>query len=71
MATYAVSDVHGCYDELMELVKLIGFSDEDTLSVTAEPVTHQQDQDSAHFPVHQEISEHDLSAVHGEAVLKS
>ena len=38
MATYAVSDIHGCYDELMELVKIINFSDEDTLYVLGDCV---------------------------------
>lgn len=31
MATYCISDIHGCYDEYMELLEKIHFSDEDTL----------------------------------------
>jgi serine/threonine protein phosphatase 1 len=29
--TYCISDVHGCYDELMRLLKKIDFSADDTL----------------------------------------
>lgn len=38
MATYAVSDIHGCYDELLKLMELIRFSDEDTLYVIGDCV---------------------------------
>ena len=38
MATYAVSDIHGCYDEFMDLIKLINFSDKDTLYVLGDCV---------------------------------
>jgi serine/threonine protein phosphatase 1 len=33
MATYAISDIHGCYDQFQELLDKIGFSDNDTLYV--------------------------------------
>lgn len=33
MSTYAISDVHGCFDELQELLKLIKFSSKDTLYI--------------------------------------
>lgn len=31
--TYVISDIHGCYDEFMELLKVIDFKDEDTLYI--------------------------------------
>lgn len=31
--TYAVSDIHGCYDEYIKLIDKIGFSDDDTLYI--------------------------------------
>lgn len=31
MATYAIGDIQGCYDELMRLLEQIGYSDSDTL----------------------------------------
>lgn len=31
--TYAVSDIHGCYDEYIQLIDKIGFSDADTLYI--------------------------------------
>lgn len=35
---YAISDIHGCYDELIELVKLIDLQDEDTLYIIGDTV---------------------------------
>ncbi|MBO4899200.1 MAG: serine/threonine protein phosphatase [Lachnospiraceae bacterium] len=35
---YAVSDIHGCFDELMRLMEKIGFSDEDTLYVIGDTI---------------------------------
>lgn len=31
MATYAIGDIQGCYDELMQLLEQVGFSDSDRL----------------------------------------
>ena len=31
MSEYVISDIHGCYDDLQEMLKLISFSDEDKL----------------------------------------
>lgn len=31
--TYAISDIHGCYDEYIKLLDKIGFSDDDTLYI--------------------------------------
>ena len=33
MPSYAISDIHGCFDELQELLSLIGFSDSDELYI--------------------------------------
>lgn len=33
MATYVISDIHGCYEEYCELLKKISFSDQDELYV--------------------------------------
>ncbi|MBV0934485.1 symmetrical bis(5'-nucleosyl)-tetraphosphatase [Marinobacterium weihaiense] len=38
MATYAIGDIQGCYDELMQLLDRIGFSDEDRLWLTGDLV---------------------------------
>ena len=35
---YAISDIHGCYDEFMELLKLIHFSDRDELFVLGDVI---------------------------------
>lgn len=35
---YVISDIHGCYDELIELVKLIDLRDEDTLYIIGDTV---------------------------------
>ena len=36
MSTYAMSDIHGCYDELMEMLNKIEFSSEDTLVIAGD-----------------------------------
>ena len=33
MSKYAISDLHGCYDEFVMMLKLIGFSEEDELFI--------------------------------------
>ena len=33
MSTYVMSDLHGCYDEFMDMLKTIEFSDYDTLYI--------------------------------------
>lgn len=33
MSTYAVSDIHGCFDALMEALDLVGFGDDDELYI--------------------------------------
>lgn len=38
MATYAVGDIQGCFDELMQLLDMIQFSDDDTLWVAGDLV---------------------------------
>lgn len=38
MATYAIGDLQGCYDELMQLLEQIGFSDQDRLWFTGDLV---------------------------------
>ena len=36
MSTYVISDVHGCYDELMKMLELINFSEEDKLIIAGD-----------------------------------
>ena len=31
--TYAISDIHGCYEEYIELLEIINFSEDDTLYI--------------------------------------
>ena len=31
--TYAISDIHGCYEEYIKLLEKIGFSEDDTLYI--------------------------------------
>lgn len=38
MATYVISDIHGCYAEFMELLRRIGFSEDDALFVLGDCV---------------------------------
>ena len=40
---YAISDIHGCYDEFMELLKLIHFSDRDELFVLGDVIDRNPD----------------------------
>lgn len=36
MSTYVMSDIHGCYDDMMKMLKLIEFTDEDTLIIAGD-----------------------------------
>lgn len=36
MSTYVISDIHGCYDELMRMLEKIGFSSDDTLVIAGD-----------------------------------
>ena len=36
--TYCISDIHGCYEEFLQLLAVIGFTDEDTLYVLGDVV---------------------------------
>jgi serine/threonine protein phosphatase 1 len=38
MATYVMSDIHGCYDEMQQMFEKIGFSDEDKLIIAGDIV---------------------------------
>jgi serine/threonine protein phosphatase 1 len=38
MATYVMSDIHGCFDEMQQMFKKIGFSDEDKLIIAGDIV---------------------------------
>ena len=38
MATYAIGDIQGCYDELKALLKLVDFSEQDQLWVAGDLV---------------------------------
>jgi len=40
---YCISDIHGCYDEFMELLKMINFKSEDTLYVLGDVVDRGKD----------------------------
>lgn len=33
MSTYVISDIHGCYDKLMDMLNKIGFSTKDKLII--------------------------------------
>ena len=33
MSTYAISDIHGCFDEFMEALELVSFGDDDELYI--------------------------------------
>lgn len=43
MATYVTSDLHGCYDEFIELLNLIEFSDQDQLWVLGDVIDRGED----------------------------
>ena len=36
MSTYVMSDIHGCYDELMKMLEKIQFSSDDTLIIAGD-----------------------------------
>ena len=36
MSTYAMSDIHGCYDEYLKMLEKINFSDEDTMIIAGD-----------------------------------
>ena len=36
MSTYVMSDIHGCYDELMKILEKIQFSSDDTLIIAGD-----------------------------------
>lgn len=38
MATYVISDIHGCYDEYIQLLESIGFSEQDRLYILGDCV---------------------------------
>jgi len=36
MSTYVMSDIHGCFDELMEMLEIIRFSEDDQLIIAGD-----------------------------------
>jgi len=69
MSTYIVSDIHGCFDQYQELLRVIDFSDDDTLYVLGDCVDRGpdpikvlldiMDKPNAHFI----LGNHDITAL--------
>lgn len=55
MSTYVISDIHGCKDEFDQMLKLIDFSDYDTLWINGDVC----DRGKQSIPLLQEIMAHD------------